>query len=111
MSDDKCKDFDDTQYSIDTDVEGCALGGGMLETFEPDISVVLHFANGEHKQNVWTIIDGEDDDNLYIIAGYHYVNRLYYVITNEKWTNDYECYVWMTDMEEPEYDAEYNRVS
>lgn len=34
---------------------------------------------------VWTIVEG-DDGNLWALTGYHVVNRLHYVITEEEWT-------------------------
>lgn len=58
---------------------------GRFETFGKDLKVVLsvddHF--------IWTCIDG--DDGVHIVSGYQLVNRIYYLITNEQWT-DFEEY-------------------
>jgi hypothetical protein len=41
-------------------------------------------------KRVWTMVDG--DDGMYLEAGYHLVNRIYYIITNEEWTSADEVY-------------------
>lgn len=40
-------------------------------------------------RTVWTIVEG-DDGNLYAITGFHIVNRLYYAVTKEEWTDEDE---------------------
>lgn len=62
---------------------------GMLETYSPDIDTVLMIDKLTPKR-VWTMVDG--DDGMYLIAGYHLVNRIYYVITNEEWADEFEAY-------------------
>lgn len=52
---------------------------GRFETFANDIITVL----GQEEKFVWTCVDG--DDGLYYVSGYHLVNRVYYLITNEPW--------------------------
>ena len=69
---------------------------GFMETFSPHIERVLELANSgdprKHKR-VWTVIDG-DDDKLFIVAGYHLVNRVMYFISNEQWEKEDEEYIW-----------------
>lgn len=52
---------------------------GRFETFGNDLKTVLTY----DEKYVWTCIDG--DDGMYFISGYHLVNRIYYLITNEPW--------------------------
>jgi hypothetical protein len=41
----------------------------------------LDFVRAQDPRYVWTLVDG-DDGNLYIVNGYHLVNRLNYFVTN-----------------------------
>ena len=43
--------------------------------------------------NVWTVVEG-DDDGLYACKGYHVVNRVYYLVTEEPWTDETPDGVW-----------------
>ena len=58
-------------------------GDGLFtfETFGAELEYVLSIAKTEPKR-VWTLI--EADQGLYIVDGYHYVNRLNYFITNNQ---------------------------
>jgi hypothetical protein len=58
-------------------------GPWQLETFGPDLDRVKAAA----PKRVWTIVEG-DNGLLYIIAGFHWVNRINYVITEVPWEND-----------------------
>ncbi len=43
---------------------------------------------------VWTEVDGEE--GTYIVAGYHYVNRIQYYITTNPWEDEYtEIPTWV----------------
>lgn len=55
------------------------FGTHMFDTHkESDIN----FVRSQIKFNkVWTVIDGEGQD-LYVIPGYHFVNRMGYIISN-----------------------------
>jgi hypothetical protein len=62
--------------------EGRAYDGCMFETYGPELQKVK-----EHKQeNIWTVIDG-GGIHLDIIAGFHFVNRLGYIVTEKPWDN------------------------
>ena len=64
----------------------------LLQTFGKDLKVVMKQVKKNPKK-VWTIIDcGER--KLYAIAGYHFVNRLNYVITEEEWKDESEEYIY-----------------
>lgn len=50
-----------------------------FETYGEELNYVLGIATTEPAR-VWTLVDG-DDGNLYIVDGYHLVNRVNYFIT------------------------------
>ena len=76
-----------------TNPEDCPWDGCMLETYDREIEYVLSFANNPALQrNLWTIVEG-DDGQVCICAGYHLVNRMGYLITDEPWGDEGECYV------------------
>ena len=94
-------DFD-KKYTYDSNYNWDNQEGqeGMMETFSPHIEKVLELANGDQTKRVWTMIDG--DEGMYLIAGYHLVNRIYYIITNEEWENEDEEYLIEVYEEETE---------
>ena len=71
------------------DTEICSFNGHMYETYGEELDYVMEMA----KQNrVLTIIegdevvlndDGEDDSVWYITSGFHYVNRIGYLVTEQ----------------------------
>ena len=69
---------------------------GIIETYGEELDYLLKFiaAAPDNIKHVFTIIDGEEDNNMYAAAGYHLVNRLGYVITNEPWEDVHEEYIW-----------------
>lgn len=66
----------------------CSFGGCMYETFGEEVEYVKQVPNNR----IWTIVDTDGDD-LLILAGYHFVNRLGYLITNEAWEDENEDYL------------------
>jgi hypothetical protein len=52
-----------------------------FETYGDELDYVLNIANTEPRR-VWTLVDG-DDGNLYIVDGYHLVNRVNYFVTEK----------------------------
>lgn len=60
-----------------------SLGGVMLETYGKELEYVL----SQDEDFVWTYVD-DDEGDLVIVAGYHVINRIGYVIT-EKPCNNY----------------------
>ena len=51
-------------------------GGDKFETYGEE----LEFVRAQDPRCVWTLVDG-DDGNLYIVDGYHFVNRINYFVT------------------------------
>lgn len=61
----------------------------LLETYGEELSTVQ---NTDYK-HVWTVVEGDTGD-LYIIAGYHLVNRLNYIVTTNPWITGEEHCRW-----------------
>lgn len=61
----------------------CSFGGTMYETYGPEEAYIREI-NQKTPKKVWTVIDG-DDDELHIVAGFHFVNRMGYIITEKEW--------------------------
>jgi hypothetical protein len=78
------------------DEDICSFGGCMYETHGPDIDYVLEMA----KQNrVVTIIDGGTEEaaeggeiewGMYILSGYHLVNRMGFLILDKPYEEEFE---------------------
>lgn len=51
---------------------------------------------------VWSLVDGESDDGIYALPGYHIVNVFGYCITQTPWNEDIVEAVWF----EPQTDAQ-----
>jgi hypothetical protein len=67
-----------------------AYGGCMYETYGEEYERVKQIAL-ENPKRVWTILD-PGGRHLVIAAGYHYVNRFGYLITEEEWSDPMEEY-------------------
>ncbi len=70
------------------------MGGYGYETFGEELDTVLAMQKVSPKK-VWTVIDTcpdeedmENDCGMAIVAGYHHVNRILYVITEKEWENE-----------------------
>ena len=68
--------------------EHASFDGCMFETHGEELEYVLEQVKGN---KVWTVIDCSGWYG--ITAGYHWVNRLGYLITEESWMDDSEEYV------------------
>lgn len=51
-------------------------GGCLFETYGPE----LEFVRSQDPRHVWTLVDGDDGDQ-YVISGFHWVNRIGYLIS------------------------------
>ena len=83
---DKIYTYDETVKSKVFDPESQL---GMFETYGVDIKYVMEM-DSKHPKKVWTMVDG--DDGMYLVSGFHHVNRIYYVITNEDCVGESEEY-------------------
>ena len=65
----------------DSSFDGC-----LIETYGAEYELVRKQCKKDTTK-LWTIIDGEGRD-LYAVAGFHFVNRLGYIITERSWERD-----------------------
>lgn len=54
-----------------------SFGGIGLETYGADLKIVCSLETNF----VWTVVDGCEDNCLYIAAGLHFVNRVVYLVS------------------------------
>ena len=52
-------------------------GSYGLETFGEDLQIVKNYA----ENFVWTVVDGSDGPDQWITPGFHFVNRVCYLLT------------------------------
>ena len=64
--------------------------GCLFETYGEE----LDFVRAHDPRTIWTLVDGADDDNQYVLSGYHLVNRIGYLISTIPFPED-------TDIEVP----------
>ncbi|NDD55381.1 hypothetical protein EBZ39_16225, partial [bacterium] len=76
------------------------LGEEFDEVFDNDVMISLDAFEEVNPAHVWTVIDG-DDGELYLAEGFHYVNRLGYVLcraprqpNKDFSTNHYKVYTY-----------------
>lgn len=69
----------------------CAVNGLMYESYGRD----WNYVKSQDPNKVWTVIMCDDDDQTdpedqywTIAKGFHIVNRMGYIITNQPWTNE-----------------------
>jgi hypothetical protein len=68
--------------------EHASYNNCMFETFGEELAYIVSLSNNEEsKKFVWTIIDGENEET-WIIPGYHYVNRYGYLVTEKPWETE-----------------------
>ena len=70
----------------------------------------MEFVRNTDPKFIWTEVDG--DSGTYILAGYHYVNRIQYYITTNPWEDEYtEVPSWVyrqCDCADVDGDGDYN---
>ena len=54
-------------------------GGHGLETYGNDFNIVMH----HDPDFLWTIVEGDAANSEWIIPGFHYVNRICYLVTTK----------------------------
>jgi hypothetical protein len=68
------------------------------------------FVKAQDPNKIWTEVDG--DEGTYIVAGWHFVNRIHYYVTEEPWTDEWtEIPTWTyrpCDCQDETEDGEYN---
>ena len=82
-------EFDDTYPLVANHIDpnaswSPANGPGCLfETYGEE----LDFVRAQNPRTIWTLVDG-DDDNQHVISGYHLVNRIGYLISTVPFPED-----------------------
>ena len=64
----------------------------LFETYGEDLKTVMDLWQKDEKC-IWTVVSG-DSGLLYIIAGFHFVNRMNYIITELPWITGEEVYLY-----------------
>jgi hypothetical protein len=93
---DQFEEWESKYKPIENKLAGC----DKFETYGKELDYVLSIANTEPAR-VWTLVDG-DDGNLYIVSGYHLVNRINYFITQNPCELEYEEYPYFIYEEDEE---------
>lgn len=64
--------------------EDCPFNGCLFETYGQEHEYIKSIANDPVKSKcLWTIVEGDMTDNIYYLSGYHWVNRIGFLITEE----------------------------
>ena len=75
-------DFVETYRPIQNHIDtNASFDGMMFETFGDE----RDFVREQDPNTIWTLI--EEDGDLFVSAGWHFVNRLGYFITAVPWTD------------------------
>jgi len=77
------KSFDDYRPIKNHINKNASFGGCLFETYGEE----REFVRQQATENIWTIIEG-DDGELYTIAGFHFVNRIGFLLTKDPWESD-----------------------
>lgn len=75
------------------DEDICSYGGTMYETYGDELNYICSLITGGKSNHIWTVVEGDDGD-LIIIAGYHFINRMGYIVTKKGWENSTD---WVED--------------
>jgi len=79
-----------------------SFDGTMFETYGPE----LEFVRSSQPDHVWTYVTGDNNEDI-IVAGFHFVNRMGYFITEFPWKDESEAYQFGDgDSDEEEEEAE-----
>jgi len=67
--------------------DNASFDGCMYETFGEEVDYVFNLA--KTTKRVWTIIEG-DDDTIFYCAGFHYVNRIGFLVCEVEYEDGQE---------------------
>jgi hypothetical protein len=81
------QEWEDTYKPIKNPTNDWGGNYSAFETFTPDVT----FVSEQPDNTIWTELDG--DNGVYIVSGYHLVNRIQYYVTEVPWTEDVEIVV------------------
>jgi hypothetical protein len=69
----------------------------MFDTYGPE----LEFVKSQPDNKIWTWVDGDNGGSV-LTTGFHFCNRIGYLITETPWTNN--SYLIVEEGEEETYD-------
>lgn len=92
------EEFDERYELLDNHIDtNASFDGKMFETYGEEIDFVLEMAK---QKRVITIVESDNEEEIndsdevsacmYYISGYHFVNRIGYLITTEPITQEFE---------------------
>lgn len=82
----KYEEFEILFKPINNDINiDAPFGGFMFETYGKELEKVLE----QKIEHIWTIVS-DDFDDLYLVSGYHLVNRMGYILCEVPFDRDYE---------------------
>jgi len=82
------EEFDKKYQPIENHIDDNASWSGcMFETFGAEVE----FVKQQPENHIWTIV--ECDDSMVVVSGWHYVNRMGYLITVNPWQDDIEVMI------------------
>ena len=79
--------FNPQQNHIDGNA---SFNGWLYETYGDEVQYVFDLSKKSNR--VWTIIEG-DDDKLFYSSGFHYANRLGFIVTEKEYDGDIDIQV------------------
>ena len=84
--------FTRVKNHIDTNAgwDGC-----LFETYDEELRHVS-IVGMKTPKNVWTLLEGDDEDKLYISNGFRIVNRMGFFITEEEWEGETDVEIDMS---------------
>jgi hypothetical protein len=59
-------------------------GSSLFETFGEDYDAVA----AADPMTVWTVVEGDETENQYLLPGFHFVNRIGYVLAEKPITQE-----------------------
>jgi hypothetical protein len=62
--------------------KNASYDGLMFETYKEELDFVV----AQNPKKIWTIINGESE-TTWLIAGFHFVDRMGYIISKKEWTD------------------------
>ena len=70
--------------------------GCLFETYGEELA----FVRSQDPRTIWTLMDGDDGDQ-YLVSGYHYVNRIGYLISTSPVENGLtiQCHIPNSEIE------------
>lgn len=69
------------------DEDVCGFNGCVYETYREEAEYVFNLA--KTTKRVWTIVEG-DDDTMFYCAGFHYVNRIGFLVCEVEYEDGQE---------------------